>query len=87
MRAITVICSGVSRSAPALRLDTIPIPGDASTVQIAAILTDVAALSIRLQKQWRSNRRWSFTADLLGWFFLRPPFSRSRSQGRRYNAV
>ena len=31
-------------------LDTIPIPGDASTTQIAAILTDVAALSIRLNK-------------------------------------
>ncbi len=31
-------------------LDTIPIPGDASTVQIAAILTDVAALSGRLKK-------------------------------------
>ncbi len=31
-------------------LDTIPIPGDASTTQIAAILTDVAALSIQLKK-------------------------------------
>ena len=31
-------------------LDTIPIPGDASTAQIAAILTDVAALSIQLNK-------------------------------------
>ena len=31
-------------------LDTIPIPGDASTSQIAAILTDVAALSGRLKK-------------------------------------
>lgn len=31
-------------------LDTIPIPGDASTSQIAAILTDVASLSERLQK-------------------------------------
>ncbi len=31
-------------------LDTIPIPGDASTSQIAAILTDVASLSIRLNK-------------------------------------
>ena len=31
-------------------LDTIPIPGDASTSQIASILTDVAALSIRLTK-------------------------------------
>ena len=31
-------------------LDTIPIPGDASTSQIAAILTDVATLSIRLNK-------------------------------------
>ena len=31
-------------------LDTIPIPGDASTSQIAAILTDVAALSIQLNK-------------------------------------
>lgn len=31
-------------------LDTIPLPGDASTSQLAAILTDVAALSIRLKK-------------------------------------
>ena len=31
-------------------LDTVPIPGDASTSQIAAILTDVATLSIRLSK-------------------------------------
>jgi uncharacterized protein (UPF0210 family) len=31
-------------------LDTIPIPGDASTSQIAAILTDVAALSTQLDK-------------------------------------
>ena len=31
-------------------LDTIPIPGDASTSQIAAILTDVATLSIQLSK-------------------------------------
>ena len=31
-------------------LDTIPIPGDASTSQIAAILTDVATLSIQLNK-------------------------------------
>ena len=31
-------------------LDTIPIPGDASISQIAAILTDVATLSIRLSK-------------------------------------
>ena len=31
-------------------LDTIPIPGDASTSQIAAILTDVAALSTQLAK-------------------------------------
>ena len=31
-------------------LDTIPIPGDASTSQIAAILTDVATLSIKLNK-------------------------------------
>ena len=31
-------------------LDTIPIPGDASTSQIAAILTDVAALSTQLTK-------------------------------------
>ena len=31
-------------------LDTIPIPGDASTSQIAAILTDVASLSIQLNK-------------------------------------
>ena len=31
-------------------LDTIPIPGDASTAQIAAILTDVAALSTQLNK-------------------------------------
>lgn len=31
-------------------LDTIPIPGDASISQIAAILTDVATLSIRLTK-------------------------------------
>ena len=31
-------------------LDTIPIPGDASTTQIAAILTDVAALSTQLNK-------------------------------------
>ena len=31
-------------------LDTIPIPGNASTSQIAAILTDVAALSIQLNK-------------------------------------
>ena len=31
-------------------LDTIPIPGNASTAQIAAILTDVAALSIQLNK-------------------------------------
>ena len=31
-------------------LDTIPIPGDVSTSQIAAILTDVAALSTRLTK-------------------------------------
>lgn len=31
-------------------LDTIPIPGDASTVQISAILTDVATLSSRLSK-------------------------------------
>ena len=31
-------------------LDTIPIPGDASTAQISAILTDVATLSSRLSK-------------------------------------
>ena len=31
-------------------LDTIPVPGDASTSQLAAILTDVAALSTRLTK-------------------------------------
>ena len=31
-------------------LDTIPIPGDATTTQIAAILTDVATLSIQLNK-------------------------------------
>lgn len=31
-------------------LDTIPIPGDASNAQIAAILTDVAALSTQLSK-------------------------------------
>ena len=31
-------------------LDTIPIPGDASTSQITSILTDVAALSIQLNK-------------------------------------
>lgn len=31
-------------------LDTIPIPGDASTSQITAILTDVATLSIQLKK-------------------------------------
>ena len=31
-------------------LDTIPIPGNASTSQIAAILTDVATLSIQLNK-------------------------------------
>ena len=31
-------------------LDTIPIPGDVSTSQIAAILTDVAALSTQLAK-------------------------------------
>ena len=31
-------------------LDTIPIPGDVSTSQLAAILTDVAALSIQLKK-------------------------------------
>ena len=31
-------------------LDTIPIPGDASTSQITAILTDVATLSIQLNK-------------------------------------
>ena len=31
-------------------LDTIPLPGDVSTSQLAAILTDVAALSIRLAK-------------------------------------
>ena len=31
-------------------LDTIPIPGNASTAQIAAILTDVAALSTQLNK-------------------------------------
>ncbi len=31
-------------------LDTIPIPGDASTAQITAILTDVAVLSLRLSK-------------------------------------
>ena len=31
-------------------LDTIPIPGDASNAQLAAILTDVAALSTRLTK-------------------------------------
>ena len=31
-------------------LDTIPIPGDASTSQLAAILTDVAALSTQLAK-------------------------------------
>ena len=31
-------------------LDTIPIPGDASRSQLAAILTDVAALSTRLAK-------------------------------------
>ena len=31
-------------------LDTIPLPGDVSTSQIAAILTDVASLSIRLTK-------------------------------------
>ena len=31
-------------------LDTIPIPGAASTAQIAALLTDVAALSTRLNK-------------------------------------
>ena len=31
-------------------LDTIPIPGNASTAQIAAILTDVAALSTQLSK-------------------------------------
>lgn len=31
-------------------LDTIPIPGDATMSQIAAILTDVAALSIKLNK-------------------------------------
>ena len=31
-------------------LDTIPIPGDASNAQLAAILTDVAALSTRLAK-------------------------------------
>ena len=31
-------------------LDTVPIPGDASTSQIAAILTDVATLSIQLSK-------------------------------------
>lgn len=31
-------------------LDTIPIPGDASNAQLAAILTDVATLSIRLSK-------------------------------------
>ncbi len=31
-------------------LDTIPIPGDATTTQITAILTDVATLSIQLNK-------------------------------------
>ena len=31
-------------------LDTIPIPGDVSTSQLATILTDVAALSIQLKK-------------------------------------
>ena len=31
-------------------LDTIPIPGDASNAQLAAILTDVATLSIQLSK-------------------------------------
>ena len=31
-------------------LDTIPIPGDATTTQIAAILSDVATLSMRLNK-------------------------------------
>ncbi len=31
-------------------LDTIPIPGDVSTSQLATILTDVAALSIQLEK-------------------------------------
>ena len=31
-------------------LDTIPIPGDASTSQITSILTDVATLSIQLNK-------------------------------------
>ena len=31
-------------------LDTIPLPGDVSTSQLAAILTDVAALSIQLTK-------------------------------------
>ena len=31
-------------------LDTIPLPGDVSTSQLAAILTDVASLSIRLTK-------------------------------------
>ena len=31
-------------------LDTVPIPGDTSTSQIAAILTDVATLSIQLSK-------------------------------------
>ncbi len=31
-------------------LDTIPIPGDATTEQIAAILTDVATLSVQLNK-------------------------------------
>lgn len=31
-------------------LDTIPIPGDATTEQIAAILTDVATLSLQLNK-------------------------------------
>ena len=31
-------------------LDTIPIPGDATTEQITAILTDVATLSLQLNK-------------------------------------
>ena len=31
-------------------LDTIPIPGDATTAQIAAMLTDVATLATRLNK-------------------------------------
>ena len=31
-------------------LDTIPIPGDATTAQIAAMLTDIAALAIQLNK-------------------------------------